>query len=555
MNITKRNNLYEIIIFIVFCISVIALSLFHEPWYDELQAWAISKDTIYNILFVIPHYEGHPPLWYLLLKPFTRMNLFPDIGLKFVNLGFMIAAVWLLIFKSKFPAPVRFLLPFTYFIFYQYSVINRPYCIYCLSLFLIADAYKSKNEHPYKFSALLALLSLSCVFGMAVAFGFSVVWIIELIKNKTSWHSKSYISLFILFIFACLIMLLIMPKENSYALNNFYAQDKVLQILYSIFILPADALFFDLFSYGNASLFYIDFSYLFQHINNPKLCYIKTLFFAGFFIGCIINVFLVCLFRQLKSILIFLIPFLSFILISCIYIAPHHIGLMTILLISVFWIVFSANTIYLNDNYKKLLIFFMVLTIAMQIYWSISAGIRDFKYDYFPHKAEYMFLKQYNLENYKIMSAYNETDPVFVHKKTRKIYFGDKIKTYNDILNLSQDYEFKIKRDLNIQWPALCIGQYYNKNIFYNFNIDNNKPYVINKYLSEEEKINTIEQWQKLGLPDIIVGRPNIDFIFKNEDSPSKKYILWKIFYYGMIWKDKYYPVGEEIYILKDLKI
>ncbi len=553
MNTMNKNNLLEIIIFSIFCISVIALSCFHEPWFDELQAWGISKDSIYNILFVIPHYEGHPPIWHLLLKPFSWMNLFPDTGLKIVNLAFMLPAVWMLIFKSKLPAPVRYLLPFTYFIFYQYSIVNRPYCIYCLALFLIAAFYNSKNEHPFKFVSFLALLSLSCLYGLAVACGFSIVWIIELIKSKTPWNNKSYISLLILFIFACIITVLIMPDKNNYVFNDIYVRDNIVKGLYSLFVLPADALFFDVYNWG-AKLLNIDFAYFINASDNPKLYYIKILFFTGCFLGLIINIFLICLFKHLKSLLMFIIPYFSFLIIGFFYISPHHIGLLTILLISVFWIVLSAKKCE-NPNYKKLLTLFTVLVISIQIYWSISAGILEVKYNYFPAKAEYNYLKQFNLENYKIMSAWLSSDPTFVHKKTRKVYMGNKIKTYNDFINISQNYELKVKNEINLQWPAVCIGQYFNKNIFYNFNSDNKKMYIIHTYLSPQEKAKIIAQWNKMGLPDIIVGRPNIDNIFYDVNSPSQKYVLLKLFNYGMIWKDKYYPIDEEIYILKGLKI
>ena len=70
-----KPNVLEIICFVLYIIGTIVISCFHEPWFDEFQAWGISKDSIYNILFVIPHYECHPPLWHLILKCFTSLNL------------------------------------------------------------------------------------------------------------------------------------------------------------------------------------------------------------------------------------------------------------------------------------------------------------------------------------------------------------------------------------------------------------------------------------------------------------------------------------------------
>ena len=136
MNITKKSNTIEIFFYCLFCVLTILLSIFHEPWFDEVQAWAISKESLYNIFFFLPHYEGHPPLWHLILKCFSNFNVPVEYGIKIPNLLFMFGAVWLLMFKSPFPKTVRLVLPFTYFIFYQYSIISRPYSIFCFALFL-----------------------------------------------------------------------------------------------------------------------------------------------------------------------------------------------------------------------------------------------------------------------------------------------------------------------------------------------------------------------------------------------------------------------------------
>lgn len=132
MDIIKKNNTAEIICFLLYCIGVIFITIFHEPWYDEFQAWEISKASLHDILFFIPHYEGHPPLWHLILKIFSSLNFNPEIGIRIPNLLFMFGAVWLLVFKSPFPKAVKLTLPFTYFLFYQYGVLSRPYSIFLL---------------------------------------------------------------------------------------------------------------------------------------------------------------------------------------------------------------------------------------------------------------------------------------------------------------------------------------------------------------------------------------------------------------------------------------
>ena len=54
-----------------FCFTAFSLYIapFHEIWADEVQAFLIARDASFSeILTVIPHQEGQPVLWHLLLK-------------------------------------------------------------------------------------------------------------------------------------------------------------------------------------------------------------------------------------------------------------------------------------------------------------------------------------------------------------------------------------------------------------------------------------------------------------------------------------------------------
>ena len=71
---SRKSDYFVIAIYLI--LSTIVL-LFHEPWYDEAQAWQIARcEPIAHILFRVPHLEGHPPLWHLFLAVFAK-NGFP----------------------------------------------------------------------------------------------------------------------------------------------------------------------------------------------------------------------------------------------------------------------------------------------------------------------------------------------------------------------------------------------------------------------------------------------------------------------------------------------
>ena len=154
---TKRT---ETICFLFFVALWLVATIFHEPWYDEVQAWQIAKVSYwYDFFFTIPHYEAHPPLWHLLLAVPARLGVPVEWGLKSVGFLFSAAAAFLVIFKSPFPRWLRCSIPFTYYLFFQFSVISRPYCLMWLAFVLAAMAFAHKDEHPGRFVLSLALLS------------------------------------------------------------------------------------------------------------------------------------------------------------------------------------------------------------------------------------------------------------------------------------------------------------------------------------------------------------------------------------------------------------
>ena len=109
----------EWMVFVLFSVSLVVVSFFHEPWFDEAQAWQIARcASLRDILFVLPHYEGHPALWHLMLLLPARLGFPYELSLGFFAFVAISLSGWLLLFQSPFPLLVRCLLPFHYFIFY-----------------------------------------------------------------------------------------------------------------------------------------------------------------------------------------------------------------------------------------------------------------------------------------------------------------------------------------------------------------------------------------------------------------------------------------------------
>lgn len=540
MNIMKKNNLLEITVFICFCFLTIFLSCFHEMWLDEFQSWGISKDSLYNILFIIPHNEGHPPLWHLILKLFSSLNINAELGLRIPNFLFIFSAIWLLVFKSPFHRSIRLLLPFTYFLFYQYAIISRPYSIFAFAIFLSAVFYKTRNENPFKLIFALILLCLSSAYGIIFASGICIAWFIEIINKqnfmnfiKTFVKDSRFKSMLLLFIVCLILIAEFLPTKNTSAVNHILQGNDVPKFIYSFLGLIADTTIFDFYNYSS-------------QINQNAVFY-NPLFYICCLLGLIINILLISFFKRYNKFLLFFIPYFLFCLFSgLVYCSAHHIGLLFIFLIFVFWCTLDEENISIQDfkNEQKLLSLFILFTFLIQIYWSCSAFKNELLYQYTSSKQIAQYIKQNNLDKYKIMAKWSYIVLSFKRPLNKD---NTQVQQANNAIYLDVN-------EFNMQRNALEISSYIGKNIFYNFNMNNpDKLYIIFKFLTNEEQEKYKEKIKKYGLPEVIVGKAKLEYIFTPEELQDVGYVLVKNFEARQIFKSYYTNANTHLYIRQDI--
>ena len=121
-------------------VLLIATSLQHSLWRDEAQAWLIARDSASPWdLIQSMRYEGHPPIWHLILYPITRFTHNPD-WIKLPNLLFALAASALVLFRARCSVGVRAGIAFSYFFLFEYGVISRNYML-GVALLLVAISF------------------------------------------------------------------------------------------------------------------------------------------------------------------------------------------------------------------------------------------------------------------------------------------------------------------------------------------------------------------------------------------------------------------------------
>jgi hypothetical protein len=163
----------------VFLVLTAITVYYHEPWSDEANSWLLARDAgLFDLWTRLMHYEGTPGLWQTILHILMRVGL-PYAGLNLFSGALGCAAAWFFMRKAALPLVTRLLMPFTFYLLYQYSVVARSYCLLPLLLFACASIYPRASERPGLMTLLLCLIGGVSVHGMIISLA---IWI------SLHWH-------------------------------------------------------------------------------------------------------------------------------------------------------------------------------------------------------------------------------------------------------------------------------------------------------------------------------------------------------------------------------
>ena len=514
----------EHIAIILYCTAHMLMYLVHEPWFDEALAWLIARDSsIYEIFFTTPHYEGHPALWHLILVAFAKLGTPYELSLSLVSLLFSGLAVGLFIYKAPFRRTIRLTMPFTYYLFYQYGVISRPYCMMMLAFVIMAMTFKNRNEKPGRFVLSLWFLCISSAYGIVIAGGICIAWLMEMFimvcqksknKNTDDGEHRGAIRIFIednlfergkffwllgLLIYVIFILWRIMPAENAYAsiraTKAVTDNGLLIRLLYTLFAALSD-------------LFITNVFYTSGTLRNADIYFGEMV--AAVLIGIVILVALIVWAKRINSkrenfiitMLYLCIPYLFYTVFGAlVYLYYHHIGIS--LLVIGFWLWTAMeykgeqkrDAIVQKENSNSFLTNLRVLVAALiviiPIIWSLASCVSDAFRSYGSGREQYKYLEENGLdEGYNILADYNR---VFKEEEV-----PDDYTEYDPIFSQQGvDITPYLKNSIIINSPKL-IG----KNYSYQHEIP--------------DKVNTEDVFQHLenmGMPDIIIGKPDITYI------------------------------------------
>ncbi len=534
------GKLPEIWCAVFYCAAHMVISFFHEPWYDEAVAWQIAKcASIKDILFTIPHYEGHPQLWHLILVPFAKLGMPYELSLSIVSLLFSGAAIILILWFAPFPRIFRLLLPFTYFFFYQYSVISRPYCVMMLSFVLLAMAYGARNERPHRYVLCLMLLCLTSAYGIVLAGGLALVWVWEILREqgfcdfvKHFYRDKRVWWLAALLALALFLIASILPREDTYATSTMFEKkttnNLLVRLVYMVFILPSDVTLTNVYSQD-------------VFLRNALLS--PSLMVSAFAIGIVIWSGIIYIGRVKGTALLFCLPYLLFGgFSSAVYLSLHHTGIALLFLTFWLWVTMDAPAVwerklqFAESFWHSVRNFAVVLTSLMMLVsleWGVSSSVADIFLTYAVGRNEAAFLSENGLDDYRIMIAWQ--------------WGYDSDDSDNpDTRELAMDINYCPYMD--------NVAAYFDHNIFYNFpGGSTEQNYTSHRRASEEETDAALAAWAEADAPDVLFMDVPLHLLSAGEKFSINDYALVYEGNVGKIWKGLSLAGRSKIYVRREL--
>ncbi|MBR1930363.1 MAG: hypothetical protein IJ833_02670 [Lachnospiraceae bacterium] len=525
----------EYLAFFLYLLINLIVGYFHEPFFDEAIAWEISRhSSLKDILFYVPHYEGHPPLWHLILMPFAKLGAPYEASLTMVSLIFTGTAMWILLFRSSFPRLVKLLLPFTFFLCYQHSVISRPYCVMMLAFVLLARIYHTKNVQPLRYVLCLCLLCATSAYGIILAGSLTLVWLLELWDGQSFkgfltniFSKKLFPSLLMLLAWALLLIADIAPYPDTFLDAIPITVHLPQRLLYTLLVLPADATCIQVFYYNTL---------LRTTLLDPSV------FASGCLLGALILGMMIFYAWRKGTLRLLLIPYCLFgIFAASVYMNMHHMGI--ILFFLLFWLWVSTGTENVHtlptpqspessraQAYKWgriLSVGVCAYMMIMSLWWTCYSCVGDILKPYSNGRSMAAFIKEYHLDNYQIMAAW-----------TKWIVRGPN----GEPLKLEDIHH-------SIVYPIL---PYLKENIFCNgsFGMDGN--YSIHKVPSADEIEQAFTRWRLEGAPDVLICEPDLKVLYGDSVSLDDYSPVYRQTYYRF-WKSENYCGTETIYVRKEL--
>ncbi|MBQ4647256.1 MAG: hypothetical protein IJB79_07900 [Candidatus Gastranaerophilales bacterium] len=261
------------IIPLIYLIASLVISFNRVPFWDEARAWLISQNCNPVEFLSLMKLECHLSIWYIIIFPFAKLNLFYPYSIYIINAIFAFLSIFILWNKSPFNFLQKTLITFGVPFLLLWGCVARCYSIGILFFFLALALYKERFKKPFKYLILLCLATHTSVMAFIGGFFLCVVFLFENIKQK------NFLKLLMLFLLSNLLIFIQIYDPNPDYLKQApqmtFLRDFVWYLLNPVVLISQYKIQSFLMTLLRLSVLITAFSFIFYSFKNNK----KVLFF------------------------------------------------------------------------------------------------------------------------------------------------------------------------------------------------------------------------------------------------------------------------------------
>lgn len=342
----------------------------HEPWADEAQAWQLARSlSPWQLLHTYLHYEGSPGLWHLLLWVLIHLGV-GYAGMHWICGAIALAGIAVLLYRSPFPLYLRLLLPFTFFLAFQYAVVARSYVLVPILLFSIVALWK---RNPILLAVLLGLMANLAAHATVMAVGIALVYSFD--RTRKNWPRRTLLVAASVLIAACAFALWTAYPAHDVILVSFHPEGAAIpppmSLPMRLLVGSLKSVVFGLFDPWWLSLFFW-FAILVTMAGMRRLQYLLPNLLLALF-SAFVN--------------------MNF----------WHAGLKFMLLLAILWVLWDGLPAGRSRVVLQAALLFTILT---QIAWTAYSVNFERRHDYSPDLAAARFLTPYVEQGLPIAATY-----------------------------------------------------------------------------------------------------------------------------------------------------
>lgn len=172
-----KNRITDVVVAVLGALVVGVSLQRHDMWFDELQAWGVARAANdLGGLFQNIQYEGHPPLWYLLLYGITRFTGDPH-WMQVASWALASTSFSLIVICAPWPRAIRYAAASGYFFVFEFAAISRSYVLGVFLLVLALVAHRT--NHVWWRATLLCLLAMTSLMGAVLVLSFASYFVLQ----------------------------------------------------------------------------------------------------------------------------------------------------------------------------------------------------------------------------------------------------------------------------------------------------------------------------------------------------------------------------------------